>query len=175
MNGLGHRVGVVLGALARAVLGCAKPVWQRPEPFEAFCGFWLLLPHSLFQPCYSQPRQEIPSFPPPPPLPGRFGKQRSSLGDTLETVLEEWGCTGTSESQLSKKTGLPPFSHFVILAKPLGFLGLGVLICTIGQGSLVLTLMAWVPKGIMPIPRMEEGEAVRNPWVGWAQALDRPR
>lgn len=67
MNGLGHRVGAVLGALAQAVLGCAKPVWQRPEPFEAFCGCWLLLPHSLFQPFYSQPRQEIPGFPPTPP------------------------------------------------------------------------------------------------------------
>lgn len=147
---------------------------RGPSPLKPFvasgCSF--LIPS--FSPV-TQPRQEIPSFPPPPPLPGRFGKQRSSLGDTLETVLEEWGCTGTSESQLGKKTGLPPFSHFVILAKPLGFLGLGVLICTIGQGSLVLTLMAWVPKGIMPIPRMEEGEAVRNPWMGWAQALDRPR
>lgn len=88
MNGLGHRVSAVLGALAQAVLGCAKPVWQRPEPFEAFCGCWLLLPHSLFQPFHSQPRQETPSC---LSLPGRFGKQRSSLGDTLGAVLDDWG------------------------------------------------------------------------------------
>lgn len=62
MNGLGHRVEAVLGALAQAVLGCVKPVWQRPEGFEAFCGCSLLPPHSFFQPFHSQPRQEIPGL-----------------------------------------------------------------------------------------------------------------
>lgn len=66
MSGLGHRVTVALGVLAQAALGCVKPVWQRPEPFEAFCGCWLLLPHSLFQSFHSQPRQETPSSPIPP-------------------------------------------------------------------------------------------------------------
>lgn len=64
MNSLGHGLEAVLGALAQAVLGCVKPIWQRPEAFEAFCGCWLLLPHSLFQPFHSKPRQETPGLPP---------------------------------------------------------------------------------------------------------------
>lgn len=66
-----------------AALGCAglwEPIWQRPEPFEAFCGCWLFLPPSPFQRLLSEPRQETSgtTLPPHPPPPGRFGKQRSS-------------------------------------------------------------------------------------------------
>lgn len=55
-----------LHALAGGWAGLCKPVWQKPEPFEAFCGFWLLLPCSLFQPFHSQPRQETSASPPSP-------------------------------------------------------------------------------------------------------------
>lgn len=96
MNGLGHRVRTVLGALAPAALGCVEPVWQGPQAFEGFCGGWLLLPHSLFQPFHSQPRQETLGSPVPP---GRLGKQRSSFGDTRGQSRR----TGVSGGQICRE------------------------------------------------------------------------
>lgn len=66
-----------------ASLGCAglwKPVWQRPEPFEAFCGCWLLLPPSLFQRLLSEPRQEASGTPPNPAGLGNRGALEGTLG-----------------------------------------------------------------------------------------------
>lgn len=87
-------------------LGCAEPVWPRPKAFEAFCGYWLLLHGSLFQPFHSQPRQETSGSSSPPPVPslGRFGKQKSSLGDVLGSVLEEDFCTGIGRSQYGEES-----------------------------------------------------------------------
>ena len=130
MNGLGRRMGAVPGALAQAPLGSERPVWQRPEPFETFCGCWLLLTHS-------QPRQET-SAPPTPHNPGKFGQQRISLGDALKAVLEQWDCTGYQEARLRENwTSLSPI--LVILVKPLCSLGLDVLSCTMEEGGLILT------------------------------------
>lgn len=105
MNGLGHRLRAVLGARAQAALGCVEPVWQRPEPFEGFCGCWLLLPHSLFQPFHSQPRQETPGSPVPP---GSFGKQRSSFGDTLGQSWRTGAVLGYQEAKSAREPDFIP-------------------------------------------------------------------
>lgn len=136
MNGLGCRVGAVPGALAQAPLGSERPVWQRPEPFETFCGCWLLLTHSLFQPFTLSPDRK-----PLLPLhnPGWFGQQRISLGDALKAVLEEWDCTGYQEARLRENWTSTFHPILVILATPLCSLRLDVPICTMEQEGLVLT------------------------------------
>ena len=137
MNGLGRRMGAVPGALAQAPLGSERPVWQRPEPFETFCGCWLLLTHSLFQPFTLSPDRK-PLLPPPPTTQASLGNRGSLLGDALKAVLEQWDCTGYQEARLRENwTSLSPI--LVSLAKPLCSLGLDVLSCTMEEGGLILT------------------------------------
>lgn len=136
MNGLGHRVGAVLGALARALLGCARPVWQRPEPFEAFCGCWLLLPHSLFQPFTLSPDRK-----PLLPQPRQFWETEELFRGWSEGSPGGVGLNWAIRKPVFKRTRLPPFhsSLRVFRAKPLRSLGLGALLRTMEQGGLILT------------------------------------
>lgn len=101
MNGLGRRAGAGPGVQARA--GCSglwEPIWQRPEPFEAFCGCWLFLPPSPFQRLLSEPRQETSGSTPSPPTPTPTPWQ---VWETEELLSgQPWG-RGSQEAHLHEK------------------------------------------------------------------------
>lgn len=153
----------------RAVLGCAKPVWQRPEPFEGLCGCWLLLPHSLFQPFHSQPRQETSGSPHRP----------RQVWETEELFR---GCSGCSPGGVELSWDI---------RKPICFGGSRTSTihssCDFSQAPVFSgpwcsrlyngarwfgsdTLRLWVPRGIMLVPRMGwEPLGEHWPWVGHGQ------
>lgn len=137
MNGLGHRLRAVLGALAWLCWAVRSLSGRGPSPLKPFvaAGCSFLIPS--FSPFTLSPDRKSPA---PCPSQAGLGNRR-----VLEGIL--WGqswrsgeCTGVSGRQLGRRTGLPPYTLPWDFREALCFLGFGVLVCPMGKGGLVLTL-----------------------------------